>query len=271
MLIYILKVTTCLTIFYAFYKLLLEQESMHSFKRFYLLAAVVSAFIIPALIFTEYVYVSPEPAFEVLPIDYPVEEFHATATPEQTDYLNTILWSIYGLGVLVFGFKFCQNLIIIGNRIKTNQKVKEEQIINVLLQEKLAPHTFFNFIFLNKQKFNANEIPAAVLLHEKTHATQKHSADVLLMELVQVFFWFNPFVYLFKNVIKLNHEFLADQAVMQKGVEISTYQKILLAFSSNASSPETALTNAINYSSIKKRFTVMKKNTSKKAVWLRSL
>ncbi|WP_052188231.1 M56 family metallopeptidase [Cellulophaga sp. Hel_I_12] len=271
MLIYIVKVTTCLAIFYAFYKLLLERESMHSFKRFYLLAAVGSAFVIPALIFTEYVYVTPEPTFEHMPLDFQLEEFQTTAISKRTGYLSTILWSVYALGVLVFGFKFVQNLFIISNRIKKNTKIKEQTIIHVLLKEQLAPHTFFNFIFFNQQKFTANEIPTAVVLHEKTHAHQKHSIDVLLMELVQVFFWFNPFVYLFKNVIKLNHEFLADQAVMQKGIEITTYQKILLAFSSNAASPETALTNAINYSSIKKRFTVMKKNTSKKAVWLRSL
>jgi len=215
MLIYIVKVTTCLAIFFAFYKLFLENERMHTFKRFYLLAALISAFVIPALIFTEYVYVSPETSFEVPPLDYQLEEFHTTVIAEKTTNLSTILWSIYGLGVLVFGFKFCQNLFIIGHRIRKNTKVKEQHIIHVLLKEKLAPHTFFNFIFFNKQKYTANEIPTAVVLHEKTHAHQKHSVDVLLMELVQVFFWFNPFVYLFKNVIKLNHEFLADHAVMQ--------------------------------------------------------
>tara|TARA_R110002051_G_scaffold99857_1_gene170200 strand:+ start:4248 stop:6392 length:2145 start_codon:yes stop_codon:yes gene_type:complete len=249
----------------------LENERMHTFKRFYLLAAVVSAFVIPALIFTEYVYVRPESAFELMPPDFQLEENYTSAIVEQTGYLPAILWGIYGLGVFVFGFKFCKNLYIIGHRIRKNTKVKEQHIIHVLLQEQLAPHTFFNFIFFNKQKYTAHQIPTAVVLHEKTHALQKHSIDVLFTELVQVFFWFNPFVYLFKNVIKLNHEFLADHAVMQKGMEISTYQKILLAFSSNASSPETVLTNAINYSSIKKRFTVMKKNTSKKAIWLRSL
>ena len=70
MLLYIVKVTSCLAIFYAFYKMFLENERMHTFKRFYLLAAVVSAFVIPALIFTEYVYVRPESAFELMPPDF---------------------------------------------------------------------------------------------------------------------------------------------------------------------------------------------------------
>ena len=47
------------------------------------------------------------------------------------------------------------------------------------------------------------------------------------------------------------------------------YQNTLLAFSSNATAPEMA--NSINYSFIKKRFTVMKTSTSKQTIWLRSL
>src|SRR5690606_2233309 len=91
----------------------------------------------------------------------------------------------------------------------------------------------------------------------------------ILIELLQVIFWFNPFIYLIKHSIKLNHEFLADHAVLKQGTETLKYQSLLLAFSSNASEPQLA--NAINYSSIKKRFTVMKTHTSKQTLWLRSL
>ena len=52
--IYILKSGVCLAVFYGFYKLLLEKESFHNFKRFYLLASLVLAFVIPLITFTEY-------------------------------------------------------------------------------------------------------------------------------------------------------------------------------------------------------------------------
>lgn len=268
---YILKITVCLTILIAFYKLFLEHENMHVFKRFYLIASLLLSIGIPLIVFTEYVYIEPQPLIETYTPDFALEELHTTTTDVNLNYLNTILWSLYGLGVLAFGFKFCQNLLKINFRIRKNPKIKNRNSVNVLLNEKIAPHTFFNFIFLNKHKFEAHEIPNEVLLHEQTHANQKHSIDVLLIELLQVIFWFNPLVYIFKKAIKLNHEFLADQSVLQKGVETSAYQKIVLAFSSSAEIQETALTNAINYSSIKKRFTVMKKHTSKRAIWLRSL
>jgi hypothetical protein len=108
-----------------------------------------------------------------------------------------------------------------------------------------------------------------VLLHEQAHAYEKHSLDLLFIELMQIVFWFNPFIYLIKHSIKLNHEFLADRAVLNNGIETYYYQNILLAFSSNAGPPQLA--NSINYSSIKKRFTVMKTQTSKRAIWLRSI
>ncbi|QXP51511.1 M56 family metallopeptidase [Cellulophaga sp. HaHa_2_1] len=265
--LYLIKVTTCLAIFIVFYKLVLENESMHTFKRFYLISSLIAASLIPAILFTEYIYITPEPVLNIYVSEINSDEIPAFS--QKTDYLTPTLWTIYGLGVLIFGCKFCSNLFKISIRIRRNPKINYDRSIHVLLEERLSPHTFFNFIFLNKRKFEAHEIPEEVLLHEQAHAVQKHSLDVLFIELMQVILWFNPFIYFFKMAIKLNHEFLADQAVLQKGAELSNYQKILLAFSSNAT--ETQLANAINYSSIKKRFTIMKKTTSKKAIWLRSL
>jgi hypothetical protein len=173
------------------------------------------------------------------------------------------------LGVLLFGVKFILNLSQIVIKIKRNSNHKSQHFTHVLLKDLVVPHTFFSYIFLNKQKFETQQIPQEVFIHEEAHAKQKHSIDVLLIELLQIAFWFNPLIYLTKQSIKMNHEFLADQAVLKSGIQPSAYQKLLLAFSSDAQHVELA--NAINYSSIKKRFTVMKTHTSKRKIWLRSL
>ncbi|MBV1922761.1 MAG: M56 family metallopeptidase [Flavobacteriaceae bacterium] len=186
-----------------------------------------------------------------------------------SDILIYSLWSIYSIGVVIFSIKFIANLLQIFFRIKRNKKVKTETFTSVLLKESIVPHTFLNFIFFNKKKFEKQLIPKEVILHEQTHANQKHSIDILIIELIQVIFWFHPILYIFNKSIKLNHEFLADQAVLKSGITTTNYQKILLAFSSNAN--YSPLANAINYSFIKKRFTVMKTQTSKKSIWLKSL
>ena len=262
---YLLKSGACLIILYSFYKLFLERENMHVFKRYYLLGSLVLAFIIPLVVFTNYIPASTSSIPTVLSGDTVITWEEQKAF----NYPIVILGSIYGLGVLFFTFLFGKNLRSMLFRIKKNPKVKNDNTTNVLLRDSVVPHTFFSYIFLQKQKFEANEIPEEVLLHEVAHAQQKHSIDVVLIELLRIVFWFNPILYFVMRSIKLNHEFLADQAVLKEGIPTPVYQNILLAFSSSAPSPQLA--NSINYSFIKKRFTVMKTQTSKKAIWLRSL
>ena len=268
MLIYILKFSVCLALFMGFYKLFLEQLSIHVFKRVYLLSILVCALIIPSITFTEYI----EPVVSNVQLFEPIVSFDTSeVVPVVTsvDYTPIVLWSIYILGVVVFFLKFCLNLRSIFSRIKNNPKYKSENFINVLVTNLMVPHTFFSYIFLNKYKFEHEEIPNEVILHEQTHAKQKHSLDILFLECLQIVFWFNPLIYFLKRDVKMNHEFLADHAVLSNGVQPSTYQNIILAFSSKAS--DQHLANAINYSSIKKRFTVMKTKTSKTSIWFKSL
>ncbi len=267
---YLLKFSACLFIFWLVYVLLLEKLQMHHFKRFYLLGSFVIALVIPQLTIIEYV----EPIvqnFETSPMYIPIE---STLTEVQLDEkpvitAENILWLVYGIGVLLFAIRFAYNLTNLYRRISRNEKISNRSFIYVLLKDYRIPHSFFKYIFLNKSKFENNDIPKEVLLHEETHAKQWHSLDILLLELLQVVFWFHPLVYILKHHIKLNHEFLADDAVLQQGIAAKNYQNILLQFSS--STQDFQFMSAINYSSIKKRFTVMKTQTSKTRMWLSTL
>jgi hypothetical protein len=264
--LYLLKSAACLAIFFLFYKLLLEGTSFHVFKRGYLLGMVLISFFIPLVTITTYVEVS-ELANPILITTS--SEGIETSGLTLVEILVQSIWVIYGLGVVFFSVRFIKNLQTILFRIQHNPKLKMDRVVNVLLKEKVTPHTFLSFIFLNKARFEAQEIPSEVLLHEQTHAKQNHSYDILFIELLQIVFWFNPFVHWIKHAVKLNHEFLADRAVLEKGIAPQNYQNILLTFSSNV--PENYLANAIHYSFIKKRLTIMKTNTSKRTIWIKSL
>ncbi|GAB4160366.1 MAG: hypothetical protein Tsb0033_16210 [Winogradskyella sp.] len=247
--------------------MLLEKQQIHRFKRFYLLGSFVFALVIPQLTITEYV----EPMvqnFEVSNAIIPIETelFSLPAEEPSILTLETVLWTIYALGVLLFSVRFSINLYSLYKRISKNSKYKNHNFIYVLLKEYRIPHSFFKYIFVNKYQFEDDQIPEEVKLHEETHAKQWHSLDILLLELLQILFWFHPLVYILKHHVKLNHEFLADEAVLQQGVATKSYQNILLQFSSNTQ--DSKLASAINYSSFKKRFTVMKTQTSKTRIWL---
>ncbi len=268
MLLLILKSSACLAFFMLFYKVCLEKQSAHIFKRYYLLGAILVSIMIPFITFTQYIEATPiaEPVF------FQPTEFTENIISETTSwqaYIPIVLWIGYAIGLILFGLRFVANLNTILLKIKVNPKFKHLSFINVLLEDVIPPHTFFNYIFLNKKSYEYNLIPEEVLIHEQTHAKQKHALDILIIEVLQIIFWFNPLIYLIKKDIKLNHEFLADQAVIDTGIDPILYKETLLAFSSNAT--EHQLANAINYSSIKKRFTVMKTQTSKTALGLRTL
>ncbi|MDY2585808.1 M56 family metallopeptidase [Winogradskyella aquimaris] len=268
--LYLLKFSACLLVFWLVYVLLLEKQQMHRFKRFYLIGSFAVALVIPQITIIEYV----EPIvqnFEVTS-NYAAQEAELTAEPiEGTSVisLEAILWTIYILGAILFFIRFIGNLNRLYKQISKNDKQRNQNFIYVLLKTYRIPHSFFKYIFLNKSLFENNNIPKEVLLHEETHAKQWHSLDILFLELLQIIFWFHPLVYILKHHVKLNHEFLADDAVLQQGFVAKSYQNILLQFSSNTHNQQLA--SAINYSSIKKRFTVMKTQTSKTRIWLSTL
>lgn len=271
--IHLLKFTAALAILWLFYKLFLENDNRHQFKRYYLLASIFFALIVPFITVTEYIEATTQSVSLSSNLEF-TTVIEQNVQPPEVDYLPIILWSVYGIGVLFFGVKFIVNLFRVFNKIRTSEKYYDQSFIYVLIDKLKIPHSFFSYIFLNKDLYKSAQIPKEVLIHEQTHAQQKHSIDILIMELLQIVFWFHPLIYIMKHSIKLNHEFLADKAVIRQGIEASVYQQLLLAFSSNASKnlpTEIGITSSINYSSIKKRFTVMKTQTSKTRMWLSTL
>ncbi|MAB48319.1 MAG: hypothetical protein CMC05_06785 [Flavobacteriaceae bacterium] len=268
--LYLLKFSACLLVFWLLYVLLLEKQQMHRFKRFYLLGSFVVALVIPQLTIIEYI----EPIVQNYEVSNAFIPIEAEFVPQPINEapvitLEAVLWTIYSLGVLLFSTRFAINLYRLYRRISKNAIYKDRNFIYVLLTEYRIPHSFFTYIFVNQSQFENNQIPEEVKLHEETHAKQLHSLDILLLELLQIVFWFHPLVYILKHHVKLNHEFLADDAVLQQGVATKNYQNILLQFSSNTHNHQLA--SAINYSSFKKRFTVMKTQTSKTRIWLSTL
>ncbi len=270
-----------MALFLLFYRSFLEKESIHLFKRFYLLGALVLSLVIPVIVFTE--YVAPSNLTPVSGTSGNIlgsPDISSTSATYEKINVPLLLWTIYGLGALLFGFRFFVHLHQILHNIRKKTKIKEGNITKVLMEKNLPPHTFFRYIFLNKEKYETRAIPQEVITHEKAHARQWHSLDILFVELLNVTLWFNPLLPWFKKNILLNHEFLADQAVLESATSIPKYQNILLSFLSKGSEyPSAAMANAINYSStraersrsIKKRFTVMKTKTSKKSTLLRTL
>lgn len=269
---------------WGFYKLLLEREQWHNFKRGYLLASILISFMIPLCTITYYVEAEPilNSSLTNAPVVHDFSEPINDALIEEETLINqvnepkaTINWYLYVLigcyviGVFILTFRFFRNLLGLFYTVKKGHKVKKASHTIVLVDKLTVPFTFLNYVFVERQKYQEGQIPEAVLCHELAHAHQKHSIDILLIEALQIVFWFNPILILLKKAIKLNHEFLADQNVLDTNISTHTYFNLLVQYPSNVHQQQLA--SPLNYSLTKKRLQMMTKTFSKKRAILKSL
>lgn len=266
MLEYLLKSGACLLVFFSFYKLLLENERFLSFKRFYLLGMIVLSLVIPLITFS---YTTTEPAIirVVEDASWQTANTQALQVSFWEAYGATILISLYLVGFLFFLARFIRNFRNILEQVKNNEHLPDYRYIYVLLKKRLDPHSFLNYIFLNRSDFQNEQISEAVLEHEKAHVDQKHSLDLIFIEIIQVIFWFNPLIFFIKRSAKLNHEFLADEQVLKGETSAFDYSNILYQYTSR--SFESSLSSSISHSLIKKRIIMITKEFSRKRFWLR--
>ena len=268
MLEYQIKFSACLLVFYLFYKILLEKESFHCFKRFYLLNSLLFAAIIPVIGIP---LNSNEQLTQIIKFSIineggliPTRPLHV-----ESDLIFILIIIIYLSGVIVLAFRFVYHLLQLLFIIYRNPRIKGAKSIYVLLKRSVTPHTFMRYILLNQSHYNKNLIPEEVIKHEETHAHQYHSVDILLIEIFTIVFWFNPIIYFLRKSMALNHEFLADSAVLKLGIPPKKYWNTLLSYSAGDFQP--AMAHAFNYSSVKKRLLIMKKKTGKRSALFRQL
>lgn len=86
---------------------------------------------------------------------------------------------------------------------------------------------FFKYLMWDDSLNLSEEEKKQVLDHEKVHIKQKHSYDIMLMEVLKVFFWFNPFIYLYRNLLEEIHEYEADRTAVKANGQVA-YTKLLV-------------------------------------------
>ncbi len=261
---FLIKSTISLGVLLLAYHLLLEKEKMHQFNRFYLLFSLVFSLVIP-LITIEVVKEITTPIIQKNSTIQINQE--SIVFVEETNYLPIILWSIYGLVTLLLTIRFIRNILKIITQKNSNTKIDYKNATLVLLKEEVLPHTFLNYIFMSEMDYTNQKIEAELFSHELTHVTQKHTFDVLLIEFLKTIFWFNPIYIFYKKAIQLNHEFLADEKVVNYYNNIPFYQNLLLS-KANENQPFYLASN-LNYLLTKKRLIMMTKTTSAKRALLK--
>ncbi|TPD68347.1 M56 family metallopeptidase [Flavobacterium microcysteis] len=264
---FLLKSTACLAFLFGIYYLFFEKEKMHQFNRFFLLFSLLFSLAIPFITITVYHEI-------VMPIQVPtiIEQIPRQApiiVEESTNYTTSILWILYALITFILAIRLFLNINKVRNKIKNNRKEKISGATLVLIEEKILPYTFLNYIFINKKDYENRNIEEELYTHELTHARQKHTFDILFIELLKTIFWFNPILIVYKKAIQLNHEFLADEKVVKSYNNVPSYQNLLLEKASWNSN--FYLASNLNFSVTKKRLIMMTKTTSKSRALLKKI
>jgi TonB family protein len=275
--IYLIEANLCLLAWYAFYRLLLNKEAYLSFNRFFLLGALVSALLLPLMSIPLPNWSPATSTIAFTPFSWakltilPVVEISSTTAYGQRLQLNGLLglWPIiYYIGVCFFTIIFFKQLWNIYRLSKQRSATYFGKCRIILHSKDLPVFAFGKTIYWNNQLSIEDPEASVILQHELAHIKQRHTLDLLLLELVQIFFWFNPIVGLYKKSLKDVHEFLADRQAL-KNTDTNTYTTVLLqqVFGSNILS----LSHSFNQSQLKRRIAMLNKSHITTGAWLKTL
>jgi hypothetical protein len=257
---YLLEANLYLALFYAAYYLLLRRETFYQLNRFYLLVSSVVAFAIPLM---QLGILKPAPApIEAItqvaytPYTLPAGQLAANAVAGTNNTINYYLLFYAVITVLMavsFGIRIFQ-LVKLANK---GHHLAGYKFHLIEIADDEHAFSFFNYLFISK-KLTASD---TIIRHELVHIGQRHSVDIVYLELVKIICWFNPAVYLLQNSIRELHEYIADSHIATAQEDVEYYTDFLI---NNAYGlPETALANNFfNKNLLKKRIMMLHQKRS---------
>ncbi len=255
------------------YIVLLRKETFFRVNRLFLLASIIFSVLLPFLKFRVY---EPQTVLlseiTVTPYRNMMEAVTIYGQDLSAGFEHIILSTnfiifIYSIGFVFFFARFMFRIGQIIFTIVKNKVVKQAGYKLVELQPEISPYSFLNYVFISNQ-LKETEGYDKMVIHELEHIRQGHSFDIVFLEILSVFQWFNPFIWMLKRAIKENHEYLADQAVLTSGISKGKYKSLLL---NQFMGGQIVIANSFNTSLIKNRIKMMSKIRSHKLANLKLL
>jgi TonB family protein len=268
-LVYILQVNFALVLFYLLFTLLFKRDTFLKIRRFYFLSALLFSVIYPLLVvpglsdfwnfrFSEPQTVEATVFFEAPTLEVMVEESEAEAASLNIPW-EQIFITLYIAVTIFFILRFLWQLISI---FRIRLKSEETEVLGIKvydLKDNITPYSFFGMIFINSEMHSKEELEQ-IIIHEHTHVSEKHSLDIMLVESILLFSWWNPAVWLLKREMAMNLEYLADVGVLREGVDSREYQYHLLRLTYHETAVQ--IVNNFNVSQLKQRIMMMNKTRS---------
>ena len=288
MMYYALKSALLLTLLYGGFSALLSRETFHRFNRMLLLGILELSMVLPAVHITIPVEQKTQNTL-TLPLpsvmedsEYTQEQYlsDAVIVPlphregqgeglEGLEDLEGLLSheTIYIIGLFVAFVCFVRRGVLLARSLRGGLRLRDEQGNTIVVKGgTLPPFSFMHWIAINVSDYEQHR--RSILTHEQAHARLGHSWDLLLLEMVQVVQWFNPFAWLLGRELKAIHEYEADEAVICQGIDAKQYQQLLVIKA--VGNRLQLLANTLNHGSLKKRINMMQQQKSNRWRMLRA-
>ena len=279
MMYYALKSALLLTLLYGGFSVLLSRETFHRFNRMLLLGILVLSMVLPAVHITIPVEQKTQNTL-TLPLPSVMEDSEHTQEQFSTDEVITPLprgqgeslksldlQTIYIIGLFVAFVCFVRRGVLLARSLRGGLRLRDEQGNTIVVKGgTLPPFSFMHWIAINVSDYEQHR--RSILTHEQAHARLGHSWDLLLLEMVQVVQWFNPFAWLLGRELKAIHEYEADEAVICQGIDAKQYQQLLVIKA--VGNRLQLLANTLNHGSLKKRINMMQQQKSNRWRMLRA-
>lgn len=264
------------------YYVLLRRETFFGANRLALWLGVVAALVLPLLTLPDW---RPQPIKNVMSRTARVIVPHVLPGPNSPRAEVTIempngrtypafggqlpasiSWSwqriavaLYGLVTVGLLIRLLVQLISLRRLIVRSDHEPYTDFILVRNPTIASPFSFFRWVVLNPDNHATDELEQ-ILRHERVHVRARHSADMLGAEVLCIFLWFNPAVYLFRHLLHQTLEFAADRAVLNEGIDARAYQYNLVKVSLAGS--RVGLANHFSHSPLKRRIARLTKPAS---------
>lgn len=273
---YLLKLSISLAVVWLFYQFVLRRLTFYNSNRWYLLGYTALSFLIPFINISSIFNGGSAASNDFIQLIPSVHQY--TIALEEASQCPVPIWStnydkwdwvafalIAGAAILVIRFLIRYISFV---RIRNKAELISDDDIKIYrVDDSIIPFSFGNAVFINCDQHSSEELEE-IIRHEFVHVRQKHTIDIIWAELLCILNWYNPFVWMIKKSIRQNLEFIADNKVVENGIDKKQYQYLLLKVIGNS---QFSIATQFNFSSLKKRIAMMNKTKSAKRQMLRML
>ena len=258
--VYSLKVSVFLIAFYLMFKSLMSRETLHRANRYLILGSIVLSFALPLLHITLNSTSSAAGGQTIAQSVVMLQEvIVGGGAPSQT-----FDWRVLAVAAFYTGIGVCllRMIISIMGVLRVIRRGERQTLpdgtVLVITDDEQAPFSWVKYIIINRKDHDENL--QEILTHERAHIRCRHSIDVLLCDVFCCLQWFNPAMWLLRRELCAVHEYEADKAVLDSGINAKQYQILLIKKA--AGGKWYSIANSFNHSKLKYRITMMSRKKS---------